>query len=302
MCTRVPIFERHTVAPGDDGWHSGFETDRSRGLERPQAVLEIRKRYRLANRQFEAWQQCSRDAIVGHSVEQVIGAAQFQQSLPLALRALAGETLQYEKTILQAGQPRHVSISYIPLRLEDGTVDGLVMVAQDITLHKREAERLLDLSERDVLTGLLNRSGLATYVAARSAAGDELGVIYVDLDLFKPVNDTHGHAAGDAVLREFAQRLRGLVRPTDAVARLGGDEFVVVLPGLRDAAPANALAGKISEASGLPFEVGSTTVLIGASAGVAFGVAHEEWQALLARADSALYAVKAERKRLKRSG
>lgn len=261
------------------------------------AVVGTDFRYRLANRQFEAWQQCTRERIVGRTVEEVIGAEQFQHSLPIANRAFAGETVQYEKTIPREGQPRHVSISYIPLRLEDGTVDGLVMVAQDITLHKLEAERLLDLSERDVLTGLLNRSGLNTYLNCRKAGGEAIGVIYVDLDYFKPVNDTYGHAAGDEVLRQFAQRLRGLVRPTDAVARLGGDEFVIVLAGLPDEAPAVALSRKVSEAAALPFHLGTGTVTIGASAGVAFGSPMQAWEQMLEQADAALYAEKGNRRR-----
>ena len=118
--------------------------------------------------------------------------------------------------------------------------------------------------------------------------------MYIDLDRFKPVNDRHGHSTGDHLLRAVAQRLAGLVRPTDAVARLGGDEFVVLLSGAGTLANAEIVADKVVAAVAAPFDVDGLRLEIGASVGVAFGVEPGgDRRELIRRADAALYRAKA---------
>ena len=178
-----------------------------------------------------------------------------------------------------------------------GRVDGFVSVSQDITQHRQEAVRLLQLAERDSLTGLSNRAGFEKYLDAAVASGDaaSLALLYIDLDHFKPVNDQHGHPVGDELLRLFARRLQRLVRPTDAVARLGGDEFAIVLSGMRERANVEAIADKIVEAAHAPFEVGELRLQIGASIGLAYDASEEGGlQAFIARADAMLYKAKAQ--------
>jgi diguanylate cyclase (GGDEF)-like protein len=124
-----------------------------------------------------------------------------------------------------------------------------------------------------------------------------LAVLYLDLDNFKPINDRHGHPVGDQVLEQFAQRLMALVRASDLVARLGGDEFAVALAGLRDVMPAQQIADKVLVAAATPFQVGSITVTMGASVGVAHSAdAGAGWRELLALADTRLLAAKADGK------
>lgn len=98
-----------------------------------------------------------------------------------------------------------------------------MVVTNDVTYQKREEGRLHQLAHRDPLTGLLNRTGFESHLnlSIHASSGASLAWLYIDLDHFKPVNDKHGHPAGDEVLRIFANRLVNLVRPTDAVARLG---------------------------------------------------------------------------------
>jgi diguanylate cyclase (GGDEF)-like protein len=168
-------------------------------------------------------------------------------------------------------------------------------VAQDVTPHRDAERRLLNLAEHDALTGVLNRAGFNAFTERLrpGTAGKGIGLLYVDLDHFKPINDTHGHAVGDQVLRQFANRLLRLVRPTDGVARLGGDEFAVVLVDLREHANAEGVADKIVEAASAPFEVGTLTLQIGASVGVAFGLKGDTgWAEIIERADAALYRAK----------
>ncbi|HEY4214974.1 MAG TPA: PAS domain-containing protein [Steroidobacteraceae bacterium] len=260
------------------------------------AVLDLDLRCRLVNTATERWRGKRRETMLGRTFEGALGTAEYERSQPWLKRALAGEVVHYEKDYPEAADSRYVAITYLPLRLDDGTVGGLIVVAQDITRQREENLRLLSLSERDPLTGLLNRAGFEGYLDQRTSRGEGAGlaVIYIDLDHFKPVNDAHGHAAGDSVLKEVASRLLGLVRPTDAVARLGGDEFGVVLAGVREAEHASRVADKIVEMARHPIRLEMAAVVIGASVGVAFDSTFEGgWKGLVARADKQAYEAKA---------
>ncbi|WP_374568028.1 PAS domain-containing protein [Ideonella sp.] len=259
-------------------------------------VWDVDMRYRLVNRAFERWRSRDRGDVVGHSIEQVLGAEEFERIRPWVTRALAGETVTYEREFPSASVGRHVNVTYLPLRLEDGTVDGFIGVAHDITRHREERSRLLALAERDPLTGLLNRAGFDGCLSRQIEAGEgaTTGVLYIDLDRFKPVNDTHGHAIGDEVLVMFASRLQHLVRPTDAVARLGGDEFAIVLAGVTEMAQVDAVARKIRDAAARPFKIGELRLSVGASVGSALDATGEGGlKGLVARADAMSYLAKA---------
>jgi len=157
-------------------------------------------------------------------------------------------------------------------------------------------------AERDPLTGLLNRRGFARELARASAHvrryGGNAALIYLDLDRFKPVNDRHSHAAGDAVLKAVAASLAGSVRASDAVARIGGDEFAVLLWNLSASSARN-------KADALERAIATTAVswsgqllMVGATAGVAELAADTDVEDLVARADAAMY----ERKSAHRDG
>jgi len=166
----------------------------------------------------------------------------------------------------------------------------------DITDRKRIEEALQSVAQSDPLTGVANRMllmdrlGRALSRARRNAS--QVAVLYLDIDRFKRVNDSLGHAAGDALLKAFAGRLTACVRTTDTVARLGGDEFVVLLEDLKDGASALRIADKILEAMRAPISVDGQEVLITTSIGIAQAAGEDEG-ALLKRADAALYDAKA---------
>ena len=262
------------------------------------SAVDTELRYRFANSAFERWYGLPRDQVLGRMASEVMVPADLENSVAWARRALAGETVQFERHFPQRPGAPHLSVTYVPLRLEDGTVDGFVGIAMDITPHRREQVRLQQLAQRDPLTGLLNRAGFEQQLQACLQVGEGAAValLYIDLDRFKPVNDQHGHAVGDELLRQFAQRLTLLVRPTDAVARLGGDEFAVLLTGVREAGHASAVGDKVLAAAHRPFDAGALQLHIGASVGVAFGAnpaAGASGSAeLLARADAELYRAK----------
>ena len=168
--------------------------------------------------------------------------------------------------------------------------------------HADAERRLHDLASLDELTGLANRraltlhlAGLLNHVAQGAAAGAV--VLYLDLDDFKAVNDTYGHATGDQLLRAIAERLRSCVRASDVVARYGGDEFVIVLEGPLKMVDATVLPA-IERALDQPFDVGELTMVTRSSLGLASVAAGQrvDAEAILSRADATMYEVKLRRR------
>jgi diguanylate cyclase (GGDEF)-like protein len=163
--------------------------------------------------------------------------------------------------------------------------------------------RILDLEARvdvDPLTDTLNRRGfereLKRSLAYVKRYGTSAALIYVDLDGFKPVNDRHGHGAGDAVLKAIAASLTRHVRASDVVARIGGDEFVVLLWNVSASQGAAKAAALETAVYATPVKWGASTLVVGASAGVTLLGPLDTAAEVLARADAAMYARKAERK------
>lgn len=159
---------------------------------------------------------------------------------------------------------------------------------------KKEAE-LDRMAHQDPLTGLANRARLEMRLESALCEGDpteRIGVLFLDLDGFKPINDTYGHETGDRILCQVAVRLKQSVRETETVARLGGDEFVVLLRGLHHADDAEIVARRILERVGEPMEDGGVTHRVSVSIGGAVGMAGDRAQDLLEWADAAMYRVK----------
>lgn len=182
--------------------------------------------------------------------------------------------------------------------IDDPAVAGLVLTARDISEHKRVEDMLTYEASHDPLTGLANRTLLCDRLARALADGREglqVGVLYVDLDGFKPINDALGHAAGDELLVGVARRLMGAVRAADTVARVGGDEFVVVCEALPDPATVLAVAEKIDDALATPIVAGDHAVTVSASIGVVVQPPGHDVDIadLLREADAAMYAAKA---------
>lgn len=154
--------------------------------------------------------------------------------------------------------------------------------------------------ESDPLTELLNRRGfereLKRSLAYIRRYGASAALLFIDLDRFKPVNDRHGHAAGDAVLKALAATLTRNVRASDVVARLGGDEFVVLLWNVTYAAAAAKAVALENVIAAEPVRFGAATLSIGASAGIALIGASDTPAEIVARADAAMYARKREKR------
>ena len=175
--------------------------------------------------------------------------------------------------------------------LHDPAVAGVVCNGRDVTDARELQNQLIDQASHDVLTKLANRRLFAGRMAsAAGPEGSQAALLMIDLDGFKPINDTHGHHVGDAVLVAVAERIRRCVRPTDTAARLGGDEFAVLMPGA-SLEQANRLAERFLAALAEPVAIGPLRLVIGASIGVTVGDASDA-EALQRQADAAMYAVK----------
>ena len=181
-----------------------------------------------------------------------------------------------------------------------GQSDALLRRAVRHAIERKRVEReLSQLARYDPLTGLPNRllfrDRLAQAVQRIDRRDHVVALIFIDLDGFKAVNDRHGHAIGDRLLRAVAERLCSVVRRTDTVARLGGDEFTIILEGLRDPDDAARVAEKALLSLRAPFGLDGIEVNLGASLGVAIAChAQEIPDALTRRADAAMYRAKAE--------
>lgn len=158
-------------------------------------------------------------------------------------------------------------------------------------------QRARRMARHDALTGLPNRSDfhdqLDRVLAQRDVHHHAIAVLYLDLDGFKHINDTHGHATGDTLLQIVATRLRRAVRSEDAMSRIGGDEFACLLPGLRNRAQLNQLARKLFQTVSAPVVIGQVQLMVRPSIGVAIcpdDAATAEL--LLRRADAAMYSAK----------
>ncbi|MGN5593255.1 diguanylate cyclase domain-containing protein [Stutzerimonas nitrititolerans] len=194
------------------------------------------------------------------------------------------------------GGQRHYRLSARAILL-DGANLGFRGTAADITEETRAQAHIHYLSQHDPLTGLPNRSRLQEHLTAKlhalNGANAKLTLLYIDLDRFKPVNDTMGHAAGDEVLVRVAERLRHCIRADDLVARIGGDEFVMVISRLHDQDDIRQLCTRLLESLAKPFGYGQQQVFIGASIGVAIAPQDSSQASELLRcADVALYQAK----------
>lgn len=179
-----------------------------------------------------------------------------------------------------------------------------VAVRQRMLLNTVARERFL--AQHDALTGLANRdlfaSRLEQALSRAQRSRRAVGVLYLDLDAFKPVNDLHGHDAGDAVLRAVARRLRRSVRESDTVARVGGDEFAAILEDVRDEDEVQSVAGKILKSLARPVGWKDVRMHIGASIGWSLAPRDgSDVETLVQAADQAMYRVKRTRLRTRQA-
>ena len=257
------------------------------------------QRYMLVNRAAEELWGVPRGDVIGKTAHQLFPAATAD-----AIQARDKELLESKSKLMHAthrvampnNDTRLVTSRRITILGEEGEPQYLIGVIEDITERARSEERIAHLAHHDALTDLPNRVLFREQLdqaLARVERGELLAVLYLDLDLFKHVNDTLGHPIGDALLKAVADRLRDCVRGIDSVARLGGDEFAVIQASIEQPTDAVALATRIGEALRAPFSLDGHEVVIDVSVGIAIApLDATERDELLKHADMALYAAK----------
>jgi diguanylate cyclase (GGDEF)-like protein/PAS domain S-box-containing protein len=260
------------------------------------SYIDSGERYLFHNSYYRHIPGIDMSRILGRTVREVLGEANYSSIAAQVAATLAGQQVTFEHTMTIDGVALHWKYEYTPDFDADGTVVGFYTMGTDITDLKNIQGRLTQLARVDGLTGLPNRNQLYERLAdaiARSRRGAMIGCLYLDIDHFKAINDTLGHAGGDEVLRQFGARLKACVRQTDTVARLAGDEFVIVLEGMDQPGRGALVAAKIIDAMRYPFDIEGQIRLVSTSVGVAIadGSEHDP-DALLKKADEALYLAK----------
>lgn len=242
----------------------------------------------------------------GHPVEEVLRLiegttrARIRNPMAVALRDEVTAGLTANCVLIgRDGAETYVEDSAAPIYDSGGKLTGAVMVFHDVSATRALARRMAFLAQHDSLTELPNRALLQDRLTqclafTRRHPERKLAVLFVDIDGFKGINDSLGHAVGDMLLQSVARRLLGCVRKRDMVSRLGGDEFVVLLPELRHSDDALAVAGKILRALRAPHRLGRQLLRITGSIGIATLPEHgADADLLMSSADMAMYQAKA---------
>lgn len=255
------------------------------------AYIDTGLRYCFANQRYQEWFGVKSAEMLGRTVLEAMGETFYAPRRAALERCLQGHASALEIEEERRGRRRVISSTYLP-HVRDGVVQGIYVLSTDATSAREYERQLHALAHSDHLTGLPNRRSyeerLAQAIARSRRSAMAMALVYLDVDHFKQINDSLGHASGDAVLREFAKRLSATVRSTDTVARLAGDEFVIVLEQVGSARECARIADKLLEAVRADFLVDGQPRRITTSIGIAWS-AHPEQAALAHAADEALY-------------
>lgn len=259
--------------------------------------LDAGRAFQFVNATFLHWFGMDPVKLIGRHLVEAIGNTQYELALPHLERAYGGRIATYEHWARVGGSEHTLETTFVPELGADGAVVGVYSLTHDTEHLKQIEQRLTQLARIDTLTGIANRlmfeEMLQLALVRAGRGGKPLALAYLDIDHFKAINDSRGHGGGDAVLKEFAARLKGNVRASDTVARVAGDEFVIIFEQVAHADEAARMALKIVEAIRRPFTVAGDALRITTSIGLALHHGEGESAAeLVARADSALYAAK----------
>ncbi|HWL47070.1 MAG TPA: EAL domain-containing protein [Sphingomonadaceae bacterium] len=233
--------------------------------------------------------------LLGQSFPVVLGGLPRLEAALAARNAFSG----LEVLVQTAGGARFISLAGNPILGADGEFQGFRGVGSDITEVRRSQERLTHMASIDVLTGLPNRQRMrelfTTMIAACERTDSHCAILFLDLDGFKPVNDTFGHPIGDAVLRTVARRLANEVGDAGVVGRIGGDEFAIALGSGPSRRAVEELGQRLIDAIAVPYPFEGTEIRIGLSIGSAFApIDGTSVNELLLKADLALYQAKSQ--------
>jgi diguanylate cyclase (GGDEF)-like protein/PAS domain S-box-containing protein len=282
--------------------------ERHRALESMMASVADGIMVLDADGTIRSWNPAA-ERLFGYSAAETAGR-NVSMLLPEDRRAA---NLAATRRYLATGESRligHTSLSFPALRKDGARIElefsmtkigfaqasQLVVVFRDITQRKQAEERLTQLALHDSLTGLPNRpyfeQRFDETLARCRRSGEPLALMILDLDNFKPVNDTLGHEVGDQLLIAFTRHLKAALRESDLLARIGGDEFTIVVEGVKEREDAAAIADKLLASLRDPLDVAGHAIVVSASIGIALCHEGDTAQGLMKRADQALYEAK----------
>ncbi|RUL69427.1 sensor domain-containing diguanylate cyclase [Dyella choica] len=260
------------------------------------ARIDMDERYTYVNRFVEQISGEVPPEIIGRTVHEVRGNALYDRLKPYLERAYAGQPVMFEYEATYRGKPMHFQSHYVPDRDAHGRVRGVYALTTEITHIKNTERELLRIAHQDSLTGLANRRYFSERVPVflKQAQQHDMAVLLalVDIDNFKTINDTYGHAIGDVVLAEVGQCLQKLVREGEIVARIGGDEFVVVCNDINNIKQAKAFVQSLWERLHMEIDTGVAQVKVSLSVGAAICLNEISADAVMKLADDALYKAK----------
>ncbi len=255
---------------------------------------------RFANKAFAEFFGFTVNSILGRHLRDIAGEEGYREIEAYFRRALRGQAVTYQRTRrLANGESHYLEVKLLPHSGDRGKILGCFAVTTDITEHKLAEERIQRVAHHDSLTGLPNRAlfndRLHQAISLAKRDSRQFALLFLDLDRFKPVNDTLGHTAGDELLKGVAARIRRQVRESDTVARIGGDEFTVILSDIDRREDVAIIARKAIAALAAPFRLGNCkhSVEIGTSIGIAIYPADgRDADTLVRAADTAMYSAK----------
>ena len=258
-------------------------------------------RYLLVNKQAEEFFGMPSEEVIGKTVHEIQNReeADAVHARDLQLLRAGREIVNEEHTVVTpAGERRVMTSTRLPVMGADGKPQYLIIVMHDLTERKRDEARIAYMAHHDPLTGLPNRAAfnqcLKAVVDMSASSGDSFGLLIIDVDRFKSINDTFGAHTGDTLLKQLAGRLQEACEGA-FLARIGGDELAVISPTGPQPATAEKLARRLSAAVGQEFDVEGHPVSAGVTIGVAVAPGDgQDTTTLLANAEAALYRAKAE--------
>ena len=239
------------------------------------------------------------EEMIGQSLLNIFPRDRLEEEVFILNKIMQGEKVDHFETVRlnKDGKPLHVSVTISPVRNRAGIIVGASKIARDITPLKKQKEHLEHIAHFDSLTDLPNRlllsDRLRQALALSERHGSRLAVLYLDLDSFKEVNDTHGHTIGDALLVVIAKRISINLRSTDTLARIGGDEFVAVLSDFGSDEELQTIIERILSTCSKPAIIENKQIQVSASIGVTIypdDKANEDQ--LIRHADIAMYEAK----------
>lgn len=287
----------HTIRSREDQlrlWASVLEQSREAVF-----VTDAENRILLVNRAFVA--------VTGYTLEEARGrtprflqSGRHDQAFYANLWRSLKETGHWQGEIWDRAKdgrihPQWAAISAVADAA--GTVSNYIAIYSDLTEHKAAQDRIQFLAQHDPLTGLPNRmllqDRLTVAIAAAAREGHEVGVLFIDLDRFKTINDSLGHSVGDELIKGVTKRLQDAVRESDTVSRLGGDEFIVVLHRIRRSEDAAHVADAVLAQLTAPFNIAGKELRVTASIGISvFPADGEDEEGLIKNADTAMFHAK----------